>query len=80
MLGTHKKARSRNFVNSLEFPRTVVALGILIIGFMLLLAGFFDAEGNLTQSKLSVVLYLTSLISLALYLIYSGHHKKGPNE
>jgi len=73
----HKKARSRSFVSSVGFPRPVVALGVLIIGFMLFLGAISDAAGNLTRPGVVGFIYLAALISLAVYLFYSAWHKKG---
>ncbi|MBV8846518.1 MAG: hypothetical protein JO307_27245 [Bryobacterales bacterium] len=79
MLGTHKKVRSRNFVSSLEFPRAVVALAILIIGFMLFLGSIADANGQLQRPGVFGIVFLMLVVFVGGFLMGSARGRGGSN-
>jgi hypothetical protein len=56
------RRRKRTVAESAQFPRWVVAAGVVIIGFMLLLARLSDSSGNLTRPGRGSVLYMAALI------------------
>ena len=73
MAGINKKARGRNFVNSVGFPRTVVAAAALIIGFMLFLGAISSADGQFTAIVIAGgIVYLIILGCVVGYLTYTA--------
>lgn len=69
------RPRKRSFAESVEFPRWVVAAGVLLIGFMLLLGALSDASGELRTPGLGSVLYMAAVAGIASLLIYTGRRR-----
>ena len=61
----------RVFAQTAEFPRWILASGVLLIGFMLLLAVLSDASGELKTPGIGSVLYMVGVTGVAAFLIYS---------
>ena len=66
------RSRKQSFANSAVFPRWMLAAGVLLIGFMLLLGALSDASGRLRAPGLGSVLYMAAVSGVAAFLIYSG--------
>lgn len=59
------QVRKRKFVESVEFPRWIVAVGVLLIGFMLLLAETSDRDGNLNNPGIGGYLLIAAVVTIA---------------
>jgi hypothetical protein len=53
-----------------------VAAAVIIIGFMLLLAGLSDGSGNLRRPGYSSILYIAAVIGVAALLILAGRKQR----
>ena len=72
------RSPKRSFAESVEFPRWILAAGVLLIGLMLLVATLADDSGKLNTPGTASVLYLTALIGIAAALIYSDRVRRSP--
>jgi len=62
------RARKRRFVESVAFPRWVVAGGVVLIGFMLFLATISDPDGKLRAPRFGEYLLLAGVLLFAAAL------------
>ena len=58
------RARKRSFAESAEFPRGILALVILLVGFVLLVAALSDAAGKLARPGIGTYFYIAALIAI----------------
>lgn len=70
-VGMSYRSRKRGVVESVEFPRAVVAASVLLIGFLLLLGALSDASGRLRKMDLGSALYMAAVIGVAVLVICS---------
>jgi hypothetical protein len=66
----------RSFAESAGFPRWIVAVGVLLVGFILWLAAFSDASGKVGMPGPGSVIYLASVLGVVAFLIYFGHSRR----
>jgi hypothetical protein len=67
-------------VGSFQFPRWILATGVLIIALMLLLGGLTDAQGNLENLGLGGAAWLAAVACIEGYLVYSARNRKRSGE
>ena len=67
---TLNRGRKRSFAESVEFPRWVVAAGVLLIGLVLLLGALADDSGKLRMPGAGSVLCMAA-VGVAAVLSYS---------
>ena len=79
---TLNRRRKRSSAESVEFPRWVVAAGVLLIGLILLLGALADDSGKLRMPGAGSVLYLAAVIGVAAVLLYSrrSRHSRAPRQ
>ena len=75
---TLNRRRKRRFTESVEFPRWVVAAGVLLIGFVLLLGALADDSGKLRMPGAGAVLYVAAVIGVAAVLLHSRRSRHSP--
>jgi hypothetical protein len=64
------RVRVRKFVQSVGFPRSIVALGLLLVGSALLMASLLEPNGTLRQPGLREVFYSATLIATAVVIVF----------
>jgi hypothetical protein len=57
------------FVQSVEFPRSIVALGLLLVGSALLMASLLEPDGTLRRPGFRELLYSATLIATAAIIV-----------
>ena len=72
------RRRKRRFAECVEFPRWVVAAGVLLIGLILLLGALADDSGKLRMPGAGSVLYLAAVIGVAAVLFYPRRSRHLP--
>ena len=75
---TLNRRRRRRFTESVEFPGWVVAAGVLLIGFVLLLGALADDSGKLRMPGAGSVLYMAAVIGVAAVLLHSRRSRHSP--
>ncbi len=68
--------RKRFFAESAEFPRWFLAVGVVLIGFMLWLAAQSDVSGDLVKPGYGSAIYMVAVIGVALLLVYAGRNRR----
>jgi len=66
------RLRKRNFVDSVSFPRWVVSLSILIIGFVFWLGAAADPALRLPTTGIGSIFYFAALAGTAAVPLYAG--------
>jgi hypothetical protein len=69
---TLNRRRKLRFTESVEFPRWVVAAGVLLIGFVLLLGALADDSGELRMPGAGSVLYMAAVIGVGAVLLHTS--------
>jgi len=67
--------RKRRFIETVELPRGLLAIVVLLVGFALLVAGLSEPSGELKKPGLGAYIYIAAVVGLAAYLLFA--HQKG---
>ena len=71
----------RSFAESVEFPRWVVCVAVLIIGFVFWLGAVSDNTGKLLKLGIGSILYFAAIAGMAACSLYAGSERnarRGP--
>lgn len=60
------RRQKRNFAESVEFPRWLLAAGTMLVGFMLFLSAISSPEGMLRKPGFAECLFLAGVIALGI--------------
>ncbi len=66
------RARKRSFAESVEFPRWVVSVSVLIIGFVFWMGAVTDDTGKLLRVGIGTLLYFAAVAAPAAFSLYGG--------
>jgi hypothetical protein len=66
------RPRKRSVADSVEFPRFILAAGVLVIGIILLFGALADASGKLSAPGIGSAIYMAVVVGIVIALIYVG--------
>ena len=69
------RARKRSFAESVEFPRWIATIGVLLIALVLLLAVLSDPDGKLSRPGLGGYLYIAGVVGVVTFLAYADRNR-----
>jgi uncharacterized membrane protein len=69
------RVRKRRFIETVEFPRGLLTIVVLLVGFVLLVAGLSEPSGELKKPGLGAYIYIAAVVGVAAYLLFA--HRKG---
>jgi hypothetical protein len=66
------RTRKRSFAECVEFPRWVVSVSVLIIGFVFWMGAVADDTGKLLKVGIGSLLYFAAVAGTAAFSLYGG--------
>lgn len=70
------RARKRSFAESVEFPRWVVSVSVVIIGFVFWLGAVSESGARMRVSGLGSALYFAAVAGVAAFSLYGWRNKR----